>query len=107
MRFSWLWPMTNLLWALAAALVTLVIPNIVLRPAVVMGFLFTCPGMVLVRFFRLRDGVAEWTLAIALSLALDAIIASIQLYIGWWSPGVTLSLLIGLCVVGAILQLRG
>lgn len=105
MHYSWFWSVTILFSAFATAFVTLVIPNIALRPAIVMGFLFTCPGMVPVRFFRLRDRVAEWALAIALSLALDAIIASMQLYAGWWSPTITLSILIGFCVVGAIVQL--
>jgi hypothetical protein len=97
--------MIILFLALAVALVTIVIPDMVLRHAVVMCFLFTCPGMVLVRFFHFRDVAAEWTLAVALSLALDAIIASIQLYAGHWSPSITLSMLIGLCVVGATVQL--
>ena len=38
--------------------------------------------MVLVRFLRLRELIAEWTLATALSLALDALVASVQLDAG-------------------------
>ena len=67
-RRALLWPAVILLSALAAGLVNFVIPGAVGRPIIVMWFLFVCPGMVLVRFFRLSEAVSEWTLAIALSL---------------------------------------
>jgi uncharacterized membrane protein len=105
MRYSWLWPMIMLFLALVVALVIFTVPGFVLRQVIVMCFLLICPGMVLVRFFHLRDIAAEWTLAVVLSLALDAIIASIQLYAGHWSPITTLNILLGFCVVGAIVQL--
>ena len=85
-RWSLLWPAVILLSALAAGLVNFVIPDVVGRPIIVMWFLFVCPGMVLVRFLRLSEAIAEWTLAIALSLSIDAIVAGIQMYAGLWSP---------------------
>lgn len=80
-------------------------PSMALRPLIVLWFLLVCPGMALVRFLRLREPIAEWTLAIAVSLVLDALVASVQLYAGRWSPTLTLNILIGLCVAGALVQL--
>lgn len=105
MRSSWLWPAVIIVSALAAGLVNFVIPDATGRPIIVMWFLFVCPGMVLIRFFRLDEPVAEWTLAIALSLAIDAIVAGIQMYAGRWFPAGTLGILIGLCLIGAIIQM--
>ncbi len=104
-RWTLLWPAVIILSALAAGLVNFVIPGAAGRPIIVMWFLFVCPGMVLVRFFRLSEPVAEWTLAIALSLAIDAIVAGMQMYAGLWSPAVTLAILIGFCLVGMIVQI--
>jgi hypothetical protein len=100
-----LWPTIIILSALAAGLVNFVFPDMALRPVIVFWFLFICPGMTLVRFLHLKEPVVEWTLAIALSFAIDAIVAAIQLYAGKWSPAVTLSILIGFSLVGAIVQL--
>ncbi len=61
--------------------------------------------MVVVRFLRLKEPVVEWTLAIALSFAIDALVAGIQLYAGKWSPAGTLTLLMILCLCGSIVQL--
>jgi hypothetical protein len=47
---TWLWPTILILSAIAAGLVTFVLPGIVVRPIVVMWFLFVCPGMVVIRF---------------------------------------------------------
>lgn len=91
--------------AIAAGLVTFVFPGTVVRPAVLMWFLFACPGMTVVYFFRLADMAAEYTLALALSIAIDAFIAGGMLYAGWWSPTRILSILIGFCLIGASMQL--
>ena len=72
LRPNVLWPIILMLSALAAGLVNVVFTDIAGRPLIVFWFLFICPGMVLVRFLRLKEPVAEWTLAIALSFAIDA-----------------------------------
>ena len=100
-----LWPVIIILSAIAAGLVSFVFTEIAIRAIIVFWFLFICPGMILVRFLRLKEPVVEWTLAIALSFAIDAIVAGIQLYAGKWSPAGTLTLLIGLSLGGAIVQL--
>jgi len=45
------------------------------------------------------------TLAVAASLALDALVAGVMLYCGAWSPQRGLAILIGLSAAGAALQL--
>ena len=105
MRSSWLWPTIIILSAGAASLVTFVMPASPMRPIVVMWFLFICPGIAPVRLLRLNEPVVEWTLAIALSFAMDAIVAGIQLYVGRWSPTLTLEIVIALSLAGVIIQL--
>jgi hypothetical protein len=101
----WVWSTIIVLSTIAAGLVTFVFPGTIFRPAVVMWFLFICPGMTIVRFFRLSETVMEWTLALALSFAIDAFIAGILLYAGWWSPPRILSALIVFCLIGVMMQL--
>ncbi len=102
---NWLWPTIIILSAVAAGLVNFAFTHTALCPIVVFWFLFVCPGMVLVRFLRLNEPIVEWTLALALSFAIDAIVAGILLYAGRWSPTGILSILIGLSLCGAIVQL--
>src|SRR6266516_769312 len=104
-RLPWLWPAIIVLSTVATGLVTFVITDIAVRPFIVLWFLFVCPGMALVRFFRLEELVVEWILALALSFAIDAIVAGILLYAGRWSPTGTLGILMGISLGGAILQI--
>ncbi|MBV9019996.1 MAG: hypothetical protein JOZ71_04715 [Ktedonobacteraceae bacterium] len=101
---TWLYPTMIILSIVAASLVTFVFSGIVVRPFLLMWFLFVCPGMTVVRFFQLNEVVIEWLLAFALSIALDTFIAGILLYAGWWSPIHILVILIGFCLIGAIMQ---
>ncbi len=102
---EYLWPALILLWVGAAWLVTFVIPDTVLRPVVVLSFLFVCPGMALSRLLRLENTLSELLLGIALSITLDSIIACVLLYTGQWSPTLILETLIILSLAGAIGQL--
>jgi hypothetical protein len=104
-RLLWLWPAIIVLSTVTAGLVTFVITDTAVRPFIVLWFLFVCPGMALVRFFRLEELVIEWILALALSFAVDAIVASILLYAGRWSPTGTIGILMGISLGGAILQI--
>ncbi len=67
-------------------------------------FMFICPGMAWVRLLRLPESYVEWSLAIALSLALAAIVSGVMLYAGVWSPRWGVAVLIGISEVGAIGQ---
>ncbi len=102
---KWSWQIIILLSTLAVGLVTFALPGLAVRPIVVMEFLLICPGLVVVRFFRLNELVMEWMLALGLSLTIDTCIASILLYAGWWSPSRILSILIGFCLIGVSTQL--
>jgi hypothetical protein len=104
MRLSWLWPLLIIFSALAAGFVTFVIPVTALRPVIVLWFLLICPGMALVRFMPPLASVVEWTLALALSFAIDSIVAGIQLYAGKWSPAATLLILIVISIAAALVQ---
>ncbi len=102
-QWPWLWPAIIILSAIAAGLVTFVFTSTALRPMIVMWFLFVCPGMAVVGFFRLGD-VVKWTLAVALSFAIDGIVAGIVLYAGRWSPTGILGILIGLSLGAGLVQ---
>lgn len=104
-RLIWLWPTAIILSTFAAGLVNFVFTDVAIRPLIVMWFLFVCPGMSVIRLLHLREAIVEWTLAIALSFALDAIIASIQLYAQLWSPSGTFAVLMVLCFSGAVAQI--
>ena len=67
--------------------------------------LFVCPGMTLVRFLQLQEGITEWTLALAMSLVIDTLVAGIQLYTGTWSTEATLIIIIVLCIAGVSYQI--
>ncbi len=103
-QWPWLWPAIIILSAIAAGLVTFVFTGTALRPIIVMWFLFVCPGMAVVRFFRLSGHVVKWTLALALSFAIDGIVAGIVLYAGRWSPAGILGILIGLSLGAGLVQ---
>ena len=107
----WLWP-TFILCCAASAVLVVLVPIVtatplasIVRPIVVTIFLTICPGMSVVRFFRLDDAVGELVFAITLSLAIGSFIAGIILYVGKWSPVNVLYMLLGICLLGASLQL--
>ena len=104
-RLVLLWPAIIILSTFAAVLVYFVFPDVVLRPLIVMWFLFVCPGMSIIRLLRLREAIVEWTLSFAFSFALDAIIAGLQLYAKLWSPSVTFAVLVVLCLGGSVAQI--
>jgi hypothetical protein len=80
---------------------------VALRPIVIVAFLFFCPGVIAVRFLKLREPVVAFVLALALSLAIDAFLAGILLYAGWWSPVRTFNILAWLCLATAAGQWLG
>jgi hypothetical protein len=102
---AWLWPTLIAVSALAAAAAAFADLASPLRPWLVFWFLLVCPGMALVRLLQIDDGLAQLTLAIALSLALDAATGGVMLYAGAWSPNRALAILVLLSLAGAALQL--
>jgi hypothetical protein len=104
-RGRWLWPAIIGLSAVAVGLATLAGVQGPVRAGLALWFLLICPGLALVRLLRLDDTVFELTLGVALSLALDTLVAGGLLYAGAWSPAGALAVLIAISVAGALLQL--
>jgi hypothetical protein len=101
---AWLWPALLGASAAGAALVSLADVQAPIRTVLTLWFLMVCPGMACVRLLRLRRPLYEWSLAIALSLALDMLVAEAPLYLGWWSPRAGLLVLLWLTVGAGFVQ---
>lgn len=99
------WPIILALSAIAACLAATFIPGTLEALVIIMWFLFVCPGMAVVRLLRLQEPLMEWVLALALSFAIDGIVAGILVYTGAWSPARTLAIVVGVCAVGVLGQL--
>jgi Peptidase family M23 len=95
------WPTVSVVLAAGSAAFVFTDIDFPLRPVFVLVFLFVCPGMALVRHLRI-GGVAELTLGVALSFALDAIVPGTMLYAGAWSPGLGLLVLIVITLVATL-----
>jgi hypothetical protein len=101
---DWLWSAAIVASALGVGAVTFGGVSSPARPFVALWFLFVCPGMAFVRLLRLGDLLTELIFALALSLALDAIVAAGMIYARAWSPDLGLALLIGISIAGVLLQ---
>src|SRR5262249_26710712 len=99
------WPITITVSALAAGIVMLTSTGTPLRPILAFWFLLICPGMAFIRLLHIQEPVVEWTLAIALSIALNTIVAEAMVYAGIWSPPLGLGVMIGLSLLGALFQI--
>ena len=102
----WSWSAVIMLSAVAAGLASLAPSGHPVRVLVESWFLLVCPGLALVRLLRLDDRLAEWCMALALSLALDALWPDALVYTGLWSTEWALAGLIGLTLGAAGLGLR-
>ena len=103
----WLWPALIVLSAAGIALVVFAGVAAPARPFVALWFLLLCPGMALVRLLRVGGVAVELSLAIALSLALDSLVAGVMVYTRTWAPERGLIVLIAISVFGAALQAVG
>ena len=101
----WVWPGVIIASALTVNVVVLGDVQSVIRPFLVFWFLLVCPGMAFVRLLRIRPFTSELTLGLALSIALDTIVAATLLYAGAWSPAAGMVILGCLSVVGAVGQI--
>jgi len=100
------WPPVVAAAALAAAVAALAGAPEPVRAPLVLAFLVLGPGMAFVPLLKLGDPVAEVTLGIGISLALDLVVAVAMLYAGAWSPETTLVVLVAIALGGAALQQR-
>lgn len=103
-RGSLVLPLIVIGWAVAAgAAVAYGVGNPV-RSALMLPFLCAAPGLALVPLLRIR-GWTGLTLAVGLSLALDALVPTAMIYAGTWSPDTTLAVLVVLTILGGAAQL--
>jgi uncharacterized membrane protein len=106
MKFrTYCWPLIIAISAIAAALTMFAGFSSPLRSIVVIWFLTVCPGMVLVRMLPIKDSLTEFTMGIAVSLAIDAIFAEAMVYTKHWSSTWSLGILVGVTCAGAISQI--
>jgi uncharacterized membrane protein len=99
------WPLVIAVSALAAGTLTLIQAVTPLRAAVGFWFLLVCPGMAYVRLLRVKAVFFEWVLAIALSIAIDTIIAQALLVAGNWSSRLALIVVIAVSLIGVAVQM--
>lgn len=98
------WTLVLIVSAVTAGSLYLLTDGGPMRVVFVLWFLLVCPGMMLVRFFRLGEPLLEWVLAIALSIAADTFVGGILLYSGRWSPSGAFAILLALTIGGALVQ---
>jgi hypothetical protein len=75
-----------------------------LQPAILFWFLLVCPGMAFVRLLRLDDRLAQWVLAIAVSIALGVVLTETMIYSHRWNPVGAILTLAALSIIGAALD---
>jgi uncharacterized membrane protein len=76
-----------------------------LRTLLTVWFLVACPGLALAPLVGLRDALGTVTVAIALSIALDTIVAGALIYADAWSPVAAFMILAAITVAGGARQL--
>lgn len=105
MNNKFFWWIIIPLWGVAAWLAVFNDVNLVLRFTVVFGFLMICPGKVLTYFLPISDETSQWSVSLALSVLLNAIVSLVMIYAKVWEPQYGLLLMIGLSIIGIIAQI--
>ncbi len=99
-----LWPLIISISALLAGFTASSNSQSTVRLLLTFWFLLVCPGMAVVRLFHFREKLAEWVLAVGLSIAIDVIVSEIAVINHWWSLQKMVDALIFICFAGALLQ---
>jgi uncharacterized membrane protein len=101
-RRSLTWPAAILLSTVAVSVVTFagIWPSV--RPFVALPFLVLCPGLAWARLLRVQPELNTVMLGVALSLAIDTIVATALLYAHQPSVKVNLAVLIAITVGGLL-----
>lgn len=74
-----------------------------IRSAIILGFVLFCPGMVIVRWLRLHDVLAEIAIAVGVSLAMCTITGTVMIYVGRWNPQAGIGFLLIFTLVGTLI----
>ncbi len=99
-----IWPLIILFSAIVAGLMAGSSHQALIRVLFTFWFLLVCPGMAFVRLFRFKEKLAEWVLAISLSIVIDVIVSEIAVLNSWWSLQGMVDVLAGVSVIGASIQ---
>ena len=87
MKYSrWLWHALITVSAVCVGILTFMEILSPLRSLVTLWFLFICPGMAVVGLLRIEEQWVKLVLAVALSLAIDAVVAAVMVYTHLWLP---------------------
>jgi hypothetical protein len=100
------WPLAIVASAVAVTAATTVPAGTPVRPLAAFWFLLVCPGMAFVPLLPIRERLVQLGLAVALSIGLDGAVSEAMLYARAWSYQGGLAVLIGICLIGTMLQLR-
>ena len=102
---TWSWPIIIFFSVAIVIFFTFVNPGTPIQGIAILWFVTLCPGIAVVPLLKLNHFLIEVTLAVALSLSIDAIVVGIFLYGGYWSPPAMLWVLIVLSLIGSMLQI--
>jgi hypothetical protein len=101
---SWLRPLTLIVTTLIALALVFLLPATPVHGVLILAFLLTCPGLMLVAPLHLPDRVSEWGIALATSIAFDTFIACFFLYSRHFSSEGIMATIATLTIVGSIVQ---
>ncbi len=104
MKRATVWPIVIGLSALGIGVLAGFDIDSPLRPVLSLWFLLVCTGMSFVRLLDIKDAVVELVLAIGLSIAISTLLSEILVLSEQWMPVRGLYILIGLSLVGVMLQ---
>jgi hypothetical protein len=103
---SRLWPWIVLASSIAVVSFVVLDVDSAIRPFVVVAFLIVAPGTSIVRLLKIPDRIAELTLGIALSAAVDGTVPGVLMYAGFWSSDLALLIVIGITLAATFLEAR-
>lgn len=105
MNEKYLWRIIIPIWGVLAWFAFISDIPITWRFTVIFGFLLICPGSAYIRFLPVSDQFSQISVTIALSFLFSSIVALGMIYLKIWDPQYGLMFLIGLAIVGVILQI--
>ncbi len=100
------WPAAITAWAMAALVAMASAQPSLFRQVVVFSFMLFCPGVAFVRLLDVKDFLPALALVLALSMALDTLVAETMVLAHAWSPLAGQIVLVCSSVAGALLQVR-
>ncbi len=105
MNRTTLWPVVIVISALGIGLLAGFDSDSPVRPIVTMWFLLVCTGMAFVRLLDIKDYLIEFVLGVTLSITMTTIVSEMLVLSKTWEPTKGLFILIGISMVGVILQI--